>query len=87
MGSIEPFLISQKFYVYLVKSVFICILQAERYVDRKIDQAEGVLKKNQKKAINWYATLLGDDSGPKINNFHIFLFGFTGGAAIGLACA
>lgn len=59
--------------------------QAERYVDRKIDQAESSLKKNQKKAHNWYASLIGDDSGPKINNLHIFLVGFTGGVALGLA--
>lgn len=59
--------------------------QAERYVDRKLDQAEGVLKKGQKKAKKWYSSLIGDETGAKINNLHIFLLGFTGGVAIGLA--
>lgn len=61
--------------------------QAERYVDRQIDQAENVMKKGQKKAKKWYTGLIGDDSGPKINNLHIFLLSFTGGVAIGLASA
>lgn len=61
--------------------------QAERFVDRKLEQAEGTLKKSQKKAKKWYAAFIGDDSGPKINNLHIFLLGFTGGVAIGLASA
>lgn len=63
------------------------VFQAERYVDRKIDQAESKLKKSQKKAKKWYAAFIGDDNGPKINNLHIFLVGFTGGVAVGLACA
>lgn len=64
-----------------------CISQAERYVDRKLDQAETSLKKSQTTAIKWYSSLIGDESGPKINNLHIFLLGFTGGVAIGLASA
>lgn len=62
-------------------------MQAERFVDRKLDQAEGALKKNQKKAKKWYSALIGDENGPKINNLHIFLCAFTGGVAIGLASA
>lgn len=77
-----------EFYLnHFVIYVFAYFLQAERYVDRKIDQAESAVKKSQKKAKKWYATFIGDDSGPKINNFHIFLIGFTGGVAIGLASA
>lgn len=63
------------------------ISQAERFVDRKIDQAESAIKKGQKKANNWYTTLIGDENGPKVTNFHIFLLSFTGGVAIGLSCA
>lgn len=62
------------------------LFQAERFVDRKIDQAENAMKKGQKKANKWYTTLIGDETGPKINNLHIFLMSFTGGVAIGLAC-
>lgn len=56
-------------------------------MDRKIDQAENSLKKGQKKAQKWYASLIGDENGPKVNNLHVFLFAFTGGVAIGLASA
>lgn len=56
-------------------------------MDRKLDQAEDALKKNQRKAKKWYSNLIGDENGPKINNLHIFLMAFTGGVAIGLACA
>lgn len=56
-------------------------------VDRKLDQAESLLKKNQKKAKKWYSSLIGDETGPKINNLHIFLAAFTGGVFIGLASA
>lgn len=56
-------------------------------MDRKLDQAEDAMKKNQHKAKKWYSNLIGDEKGPKINNMHIFLLSFTGGMAIGLACA
>lgn len=63
------------------------LFQAERYVDRKLDQAESSMKKNQQKAKKWYSSLIGDETGPKINNLHVFLFAFTGGVAIGLVSA
>lgn len=63
------------------------IPQAERFVDRKIDQAESAIKKGQNKANKWYTTLIGDENGPKITNFHIFILSFTGGVAVGLSCA
>lgn len=56
-------------------------------MDRKLDQAESALKKNQKKAKKWYTALIGDEDGPKINNLHVFLAAFTGGVFIGLASA
>ncbi len=59
------------------------ILQAERYVDRKLDQAESALKKKSQKAKKWYSALIGDENGPKINEFHIFLGAFVGGYFIG----
>jgi len=58
--------------------------KADRYLDRKYNQAEASYKRHHKKAKKWYSSLVGDESGPKINNFHIFLFGFAGGVAIGL---
>lgn len=63
------------------------ILQAERFVDRKLDQAEHVLKKKQKKALKWYSTLIGDENGPKINDLHIFIGAFVGGVALGISAS
>lgn len=60
-------------------------LQAERFVDRKLDQAESALKKKQKKVKKWYSGLIGDESGPKINDLHIFIGAFIGGVALGIA--
>lgn len=60
-------------------------LQAERFVDRKLDQADSALRKQQKKAKKWYHSLIGDENGVKLNELHIFLCAFTGGVAIGVA--
>lgn len=59
--------------------------KAERYVDRKLDQAESALKKKSQKAKKWYSAFIGDENGPKINEFHIFLGAFVGGYFIGAA--
>lgn len=61
------------------------ILQAERFVDRKLDQAESALKKKSQKAKRWYSALIGDENGVKINEFHIFLGAFVGGYALGVS--
>lgn len=67
--------------------LFIYVFQAERYVDRKLDRAENVLKSQSKHAKKWYTRLIGDDNGPKINDLHIFLTAFVGGVALGIATA
>jgi len=54
--------------------------KAERFVDRKLERAERKTKK-------WYSKLIGDENGPKINDLHIFIVAFIGGASIGVACA
>jgi len=61
--------------------------QAERFVDRKLDRAEDLLKKKSQKAKKWYSRLIGDDTGPKFNDLHVFLTAFVGGAALGIAMA
>ena len=71
----------------IIKNQSFKFLQAERFVDRKIDQAEDALKKKQKKAKKWYSSLIGDETGPKINDLHVFLIAFAGGVAIGSAIA
>ncbi|XP_059616380.1 FUN14 domain-containing protein 1-like [Phlebotomus argentipes] len=61
--------------------------KAERYLDRKLDQAEGLLKKQEKKARKWYTTFIGDENGCKFNDFHIFLCAFAAGVAVGVVTA
>ncbi|XP_058817950.1 FUN14 domain-containing protein 1 isoform X1 [Topomyia yanbarensis] len=61
--------------------------KAERFVDRKLNQAEDVLKKKGKKAQKWYTNLIGDDTGCKLNDLHIFMCAFAAGVAIGIGTA
>ncbi|XP_001649624.2 FUN14 domain-containing protein 1 isoform X1 [Aedes aegypti] len=61
--------------------------KAERFVDRKLNQAEDALKKKSKKAHKWYTNLIGDDTGCKINDLHIFVCAFVAGVALGIGTA
>lgn len=61
-----------------------CFSQADRFIDRKLDQAESLLKKKQKSAKKWYSNFIGDADGPKLNEFHIFLVSFVAGLAVGV---
>ncbi|XP_055917745.1 FUN14 domain-containing protein 1 isoform X1 [Eupeodes corollae] len=61
--------------------------KAERFVDRKLDRAEEIIKNKAKKGKKWYSNLIGDENGPKLNDLHIFLTAFVGGVAIGIASA
>ncbi|KAF7286974.1 hypothetical protein GWI33_002818 [Rhynchophorus ferrugineus] len=58
---------------------------AERFVDRKINQAEDKLKKNQKKAKNWFSRFSGEEC--KLQDVHIFIMSFAAGIAIGIGSA
>ena len=62
-------------------------MQADRYLDRKLDQAENLLKKKSKSAKKWYSKLIGDENGPKLNELHIFMLSFAAGVAIGIGTA
>lgn len=61
--------------------------KADRFVDRKLDEAERVLKNKGKKAKKWYSNFIGDSSGPKLNEFHIFVISFAAGVALGVGTA
>lgn len=63
------------------------LIQADRFIDRKLDQAESALKKKQKAARKWYSNLVGDENGPKLNEFHIFTISFVAGLALGVGTA
>lgn len=56
-------------------------------MDRKLDQAEDHLKRQQKVGKKWYSNLVGDARGPKLNELHIFTISFVAGLAIGLGAA
>lgn len=58
--------------------------QAERFLDRKLDNAEKKLKKSGKK---WYSTFIGNEKGVCFNDFHIFLGAFVAGVAFGVGSA
>ncbi|GLH14388.1 Uncharacterized protein GBIM_18804 [Gryllus bimaculatus] len=56
----------------------------ERYVDRKVDKAEDVLKKKQRKARRWYHSFVGDGENFEVQEIHIFLTSFMVGLAVGI---
>lgn len=64
-------------------------LQLERYVDRKIDKAEDILKSKQRKARSWYHSFInnGDGDGYELQELHIFIASFAAGLAFGFATA
>lgn len=62
-------------------------LKADRYLERKFDQAEDILKRQQQRGKKWYSNFIGDAQGPKLNEFHIFTISFVAGLAIGMGVA
>lgn len=57
----------------------------ERFVDRKLDKAEGILKKKEVKAKTWYHNFT-DDGTFRATESQIFLASFVAGMAIGVLC-
>lgn len=57
----------------------------ERFVDRKLDKAEELLKKKEKKAKHWYNNFIGDEQ-YRATESHVFLASFAAGMAVGLLC-
>ncbi|XP_022901211.1 FUN14 domain-containing protein 1-like [Onthophagus taurus] len=58
--------------------------KTERFLERKVDRAEDVIKGKAKKAKRWYSGLMGD-SDCRLEEIHIFLLSFCAGVAIGIA--
>ncbi|XP_026731318.1 FUN14 domain-containing protein 1-like isoform X1 [Trichoplusia ni] len=59
--------------------------KVERFVDRKLDKAEDLLKKKEVKAKRWVHNLKGDEH-YRATESHVFLASFAAGMAIGLLC-
>jgi FUN14 domain-containing protein 1 len=57
----------------------------ERYVDRKVDKAEDILKGQERKARRWYRSLINSEEPYQLKEIHIFLVAFAAGVAIGIA--
>ncbi|XP_003488408.1 FUN14 domain-containing protein 2 isoform X1 [Bombus vosnesenskii] len=58
--------------------------KVERYVDRKLDKAEQLLKNGESHTRRWYHSITGDTSF-KPTEFHFFLASFVAGLAFGFA--
>lgn len=65
-------------------TILLIQLQADRFIDRKLDQAENALKKKGNAGRKWYSNLVGDKNGCKLNEFHIFTISFIAGLALGV---
>lgn len=61
------------------------LLQVERFVDRKLDKAEELLKKKEHKAKRWYSDFSKDDH-YRATETHVFMASFVAGMALGLIC-
>lgn len=58
--------------------------QMERYVDKKLDKAEELLRKKERKAKRWFNRLSGDEDEFVFQEIHVFLASYLIGIAIGI---
>ncbi|CAL7943506.1 unnamed protein product [Xylocopa violacea] len=58
--------------------------KVERFVDKKLDKAEQLLKNGESRTRRWYHSITGDTSF-KTQEIHIFLASFVAGLALGIA--
>ncbi|KAK6619620.1 hypothetical protein RUM43_012377 [Polyplax serrata] len=60
-----------------------------RYVDRKLDKAEDMLKSNERKARRWYHTFINNNGhgGYQLQELHLFMASFAAGVTFGFATA
>lgn len=61
------------------------LFKVERFVDRKLDKAEELLKKKEYKAKRWYGNFIADEH-YRATETHVFLASFVAGMAVGLIC-
>ncbi|XP_067008437.1 FUN14 domain-containing protein 1 [Anabrus simplex] len=61
--------------------------KAEKYIDRKVDKAEELLKKTQRKGRRWYHSVVDGDDYFQVKEIHIFLASFVVGLAVGMVTA
>lgn len=60
--------------------------QMGRYVDKKLDKAEDLLRKKERKAKRWFNRLSGDEDEFIFEEIHIFLASYLLGLVLGISC-
>jgi FUN14 domain-containing protein 1 len=60
--------------------------QVGRYVDKKLDKAEDLLRKKERKAKRWFNRLAGDEDEFVFEEIHVFLVSYLIGLALGISC-
>lgn len=60
------------------------MFQVERYVDKKLDKAEQLLKNGESRTRRWYHSITGDKSF-QTSELHFFLASFVAGLALSVA--
>ncbi|KOC65496.1 FUN14 domain-containing protein 1 [Habropoda laboriosa] len=60
------------------------LFQVERYVDKKLDKAEQLLKNGESRTRRWYHSITGDTSF-QATELHFFFASFIAGLALGIA--
>lgn len=57
----------------------------ERYVDKKLDKAEDLLRKKERKAKRWFNRLTRDEDDFVFEEIHVFLASYLIGIAFGIS--
>lgn len=59
--------------------------QMGRYVDKKLDKAEDLLRKKERKAKRWFNRISGDEEEFVFEEIHVFLASYLIGLVLGLS--
>jgi len=59
-------------------------MQVERFVDRKLDKVEEVIKKKERKAKKWFHKVANDEDYFMFQEIHVFMASFIAGLAFGM---
>lgn len=73
------------FFFFLMTSHDVDQFQMGRYVDKKLDKAEDLLRKKERKAKRWFNRISGDEEEFVFEEIHVFLASYLIGLALGLS--
>jgi len=57
----------------------------ERYVDKKLDKAEDLLRTKERKAKRWFNRISGDEDDFVFEEIHVFLVSYLIGLTLGIS--